>query len=101
MSGGVAHILQIPTRADDVRIQHDRQVRKEEDLFNLNAQYDGLMGDKVSIPELQHRVHIDTAHIGIVFRMNTYVYVLELSLNDQFTQRSATAEYEYGHELHL
>ena len=57
-----------------------RQINKAHDLFNINAQFDALMGHKkcALIKELSsHASEVNAGHIGIVFQHVTYERVLQ------------------------
>ena len=81
----VGKIITVALPTNRTELEWVRQINKENDLFNLNAQYDGLMGHKVCALDSQHHVTINAAHIGIVFQKNTHERLLELLLNNQFT----------------
>ena len=80
----VGKIITVALPTSRTELEQVRQIKKENDLFNLNAHYDGLMGHKICALDLQHRVDINSAHIGIVFQKKTYESVLELLLNNRF-----------------
>lgn len=54
------------------------RIGKENDLFNINAQYDGLMSHKNCALSQHYRRDVNAAHVGIVFQKDTHDYIVEL-----------------------
>lgn len=53
------------------------RINKENDLFNINAQYDGLMSHKICALSSDRRRDVNAAHIGIVFQTNAHEHIVE------------------------
>lgn len=75
--------IALPTNRNELELM--RQVRKENDLFNLNAKYDGSMSHKICALISKQSVHIDAAYVGLLFQKDMYDHFLDLLLNNKFT----------------
>ena len=76
----IGKVITIALPSDEAEVDWMRQINKVHDLFNINAQFDALMGHKkcALIKELSsHATDVNAGHIGIVFQRVTYERVLQ------------------------
>ena len=76
----IGKVITIALPSDEEEVDWMRQINKVHDLFNINAQFDALMGHKqcALVKELSsHGTEVNAGHIGIVFQRVTYERVLQ------------------------